>query len=548
MIAFIIALLTMVFLILSALHPDLPVPFAVAMSGALVLVLSLVAIIWHENKNRKPHPLLPLSACLGCFWMISMFFFVVDTLCIAGIKGKELGDHMGVAGAILLGCRLFLRKIKRPVLAFRTDSGRTFSLPWKSGLTLIRNHAFRPFRFLLYRFWRVLKSALQYFVFMILCLQFSGIANSFFAGKFASDFLIEQLQCLRVPPKYAVAVAMKDRYLWPEEVRLQPVFLVRARDAGEVVEGMKSRHDRFSFTTDFFPFMAETGMGIHYGRKGADWYVSAVQDGSPAERAGIHRGFRLLSLNGQAVRGEDIPKMPEEERNQLRTFRFATPEGTVVNKKMASEQLKQQKPVSGFWGAGENAAMYIRFDEFGWMNKEAIPLFRKAQEQGVKRFIIDLRHNRGGSLFNMKNIASFLIGSRHKGALVIKSINRPKYAHLNDKFTVEESTYPGATEIVFLTTAMSASVSEDLIMAVRPYLKTVVIGENTCGKPYASRLLYYGWDNTFCLMDAIIENSRGERVPLSGIRPDIRVADDYSKEIGARDDPLLAAALKVLGV
>lgn len=40
-----------------------------------------------------------------------------------------------------------------------------------------------------------------------------------------------------------------------------------------------------------------------------------------------------------------------------------------------------------------------------------------------------------------------------------------------------------------------------------------------------------------------MENSRGERVPLTGISPDIKLADDFSKEIGSRNDPLMHEAL-----
>jgi hypothetical protein len=96
--------------------------------------------------------------------------------------------------------------------------------------------------------------------------------------------------------------------------------------------------------------------------------------------------------------------------------------------------------------------------------------------------------------------------------------------------------------VVFITTGSTASASELVINAVRPWTTVSVVGSETAGKPVGSAQFAFcdkaAYPITFRLL-----NARGEGDYFDGFAPDCASPDDLSARLGAPDEASMTAAL-----
>ncbi|TDM09111.1 MAG: hypothetical protein C4K60_07185 [Ideonella sp. MAG2] len=93
-----------------------------------------------------------------------------------------------------------------------------------------------------------------------------------------------------------------------------------------------------------------------------------------------------------------------------------------------------------------------------------------------------------------------------------------------------------------LTGSRTCSASEQLINALSPYVTVVTIGNTTCGKPVGFLPQADGCGTTFSTVNFESVNSRNEGRYFNGFAATCSVAEDFSKSLGAVDEPLLVAA------
>lgn len=96
-----------------------------------------------------------------------------------------------------------------------------------------------------------------------------------------------------------------------------------------------------------------------------------------------------------------------------------------------------------------------------------------------------------------------------------------------------------------LTTDATCSASEVIINGLRPYLPVYTVGSTTCGKPYMMNSIGFG-DSSLYPVNARVLNSRGGADYTNGIPPDIKAADDFSREPGDPQEKMLHTALQLL--
>ncbi len=146
-------------------------------------------------------------------------------------------------------------------------------------------------------------------------------------------------------------------------------------------------------------------------------------------------------------------------------------------------------------------AIYTEFDEESVV--DLLNMFYFWKQNNVKDVIFDLRYNGGGRVDVTRFITSMLINNFGKDFVKldfrevsyykdeIQLIEKIDSAFLSENFDISTKDYP-ASNIVnlsiksayFLVTEDSASASELLIKALEPYVKVIVVGENTRGKGY----------------------------------------------------------------
>ena len=318
-------------------------------------------------------------------------------------------------------------------------------------------------------------------------------------------------------------------------------------------------------------FYHSRGLGISPIKKGNAWYVGYVNPGSSADMEGITRGYRLIAVIGYSIDTETYLDAEEKylngEFSRTITLDMESPEGIPVTKELIASSRAEASdgPKYQFLETADgNAVGYLRVNDF---LEDDLDEFKKASSNcKITRFIIDLRYNSSDYHFEnesydkLEGHASWFLGPRNFSELLLAKIPRQKYTnhkiryHSNSKEWTKTH-YDGSSEVVFLTSNHTCGAAENLIIALRPYIPTTVIGAApTCGNRYATEKIEYspkdifGFESStyFHLVTGTYQNSQGEEVPTTGIQPDIRLDEDFSVESGSADDPLLKAALEHL--
>jgi hypothetical protein len=96
--------------------------------------------------------------------------------------------------------------------------------------------------------------------------------------------------------------------------------------------------------------------------------------------------------------------------------------------------------------------------------------------------------------------------------------------------------------VIFLTTKITASASESVINALKPYREVITIGDRTYGKPVGmegSSDRFY----VYYLINFKIENSEGFSDYFNGLDVTCRSEDDLTHELGDIKETMLSDAL-----
>jgi hypothetical protein len=99
--------------------------------------------------------------------------------------------------------------------------------------------------------------------------------------------------------------------------------------------------------------------------------------------------------------------------------------------------------------------------------------------------------------------------------------------------------------VVVITTRASASASELVINALKPFITVVVVGERTYGKPVGQYGISF-CDKTLAPVAFTLRNANGEGDFFDGIAPMCSAADDLDHQIGDVSESSLREALTVI--
>lgn len=213
---------------------------------------------------------------------------------------------------------------------------------------------------------------------------------------------------------------------------------------------------------------------------------------------------------------------------------------------------------SVYFSGGKKVGYFI-YDEFA-SKADITDVVLKFKRQHIDELIVDVRNNPGGAVETCNYLASLLVPQKHIGD-VFASYRYNRYLsqklyedtgsyievqYLKDDYLIRSRNL-NMSRVFFLVNGHSASCSELIINTLKPYLKTVVIGETTVGKDvgmracYGQKYMYRLWPITFRAY-----NVSGDPVPSTGIVPDIYVKDIPHKQIGDTNESMLKRALEYI--
>jgi C-terminal processing protease CtpA/Prc len=194
---------------------------------------------------------------------------------------------------------------------------------------------------------------------------------------------------------------------------------------------------------------------------------------------------------------------------------------------------------------------YLSYDEFtGSSVAEFEAEFTKFKASGIKDIIVDLRYNGGGSV----DVASILLENftnRHAGKrqFYLDWNANSKSKNVDYYFSSEvEANDLDMQRVIFLVSRGSASASELVISALKPYLgesNVVTIGDYTHGKSVGMEGKSYG-QNYYFLINFYVKNNMGFTSSANGIAPTCVATDDITHLRGDPEELMLKSAINYI--
>jgi len=284
------------------------------------------------------------------------------------------------------------------------------------------------------------------------------------------------------------------------------------------------------------------GVGMEIGIRKGQLQVIAPLEGTPAQRAGLRAGDKILKIDDKPTMDMTIDEAVNLIRGQ---------KGTEVTLTIFREDWEKTKEIkiirnvikvpSLKWEMKNENIAYLKLYHF---SEKASFDFTQAAieilESPAQKIILDLRNNPGGYLEVARDVAGWFL---EKGQVVaIEDFGGEK----------EQKIYKaqGPAQLVVYPTVVlinkgSASSSEILAGALRDNRGILIIGEASFGKGSVQELERLREGSSLKITVAKWLTPKGELITDVGLKPDIEIEmteEDYEEE----RDPQLDKAIEII--
>ena len=211
-------------------------------------------------------------------------------------------------------------------------------------------------------------------------------------------------------------------------------------------------------------------------------YISGPYEGSPAARAGIRTGDRIIMIDNDSTTGwtsDQVSKRLKGQANTRLTVQVVRPweEDSVKTFNLTRETISVN-PVP-YYGVTRDNIGYIGLSTFNEKSAQQVrdALIELKKDPRVKNIVLDLRSNGGGIVEGAIQIVGCFVP---KGTQVLVMRGRDKSSERTYKTTVD----PVDTSIplAVLIDGGSASASEITAGALQDLDRAVIIGSRSFGK------------------------------------------------------------------
>jgi carboxyl-terminal processing protease len=350
---------------------------------------------------------------------------------------------------------------------------------------------------------------------------------------------------------------MKDIYLWNTSI---PSVNYTDYDTPEkFMEALRYKPlDKWSVVltkTEFNQYFEEgqmIGHGISLSADGSGVIrVIFVYRSAQAFLKGVRRGWIIKRVNGSDATWDNIfTLLGKQETGIKNDIEFLNENNETIAISLIKEEI-DLTPVlyrdTVNWG--NKTIGYMVFQDFIEAAKvELDETFSFFNTAGIQELIVDLRYNGGGSVEVAEYLAGWLIGKNYSGNSLVKFIHNQN----NSEYDTTIHIPPNANglrldRIFFIGTRETASASELIINGVKPYLKAILGGSYTHGKPvsmYAIPLKNYEY--VILPVSFKYTNAADSGDFYNGLPPDFLAPDDITKDFGDPEEDCLESILNYI--
>lgn len=283
------------------------------------------------------------------------------------------------------------------------------------------------------------------------------------------------------------------------------------------------------------------GLGIEITTKDDLLTVVSPIEGTPAHRAGIQAGDRIIRIEG--VTTKDMNLMDAVKR-------MRGPKGTKITITIMREGMKEPQDItiireiitvhSVKSSEVDKGIGYIKIRQF--QEKTGADLenaLEKLEKQEIQGLILDLRNNPGGLLSSAVEISEKFLG---EGKLIVYTEGRLKSQNM--RFTASKKMDHIQYPLVVLVNHGSASASEIVAGSIQDWGRGLILGTQTFGKGSVQTIIPLSDGSGLRLTTARYFTPKGKSIHGKGITPDIIVEQPKPKEEEAMPKALKEEGLK----
>ncbi|HEY9699495.1 MAG TPA: S41 family peptidase [Trichocoleus sp.] len=315
---------------------------------------------------------------------------------------------------------------------------------------------------------------------------------------------------------------------------------VALRDA---LKQLNDPYTRFMDPKEFQAFRNETngeltGVGMQLTVDKETQVLTVVKpiENSPALRAGIQAGDKILQIDGKSTTGmtvETAAGLIRGEPNTQVRIQIQHQDATPYEVNLTRARIQVPVVQSAVRTESQQRIGYIRLGEF---SAHAADEMKKAIEQlegqKVDKFVLDLRGNPGGRLDQAIEIARMWLNDGG----IVRTVNRQ-----GESNTIEAN-HTALTELplAVLVDGNSASASEILAGALKDDNRAVVVGSQTFGKALVQSVNPLLDGSGLNVTIAHYFTPAGLDINHKGITPDVvaNLTDEQKKELFSNPDRL----------
>lgn len=273
------------------------------------------------------------------------------------------------------------------------------------------------------------------------------------------------------------------------------------------------------------------GIGAEIGLRNNKPTIIKPLENSPAQKAGIKAGEVIVKVNDESSSDWSVDKVVSKIRGEIGTSvkltllsGGQTREVSVVRQNIVSPAVESE--IDGEIGI-------LKVNRFG---DDTVSLSRKYAsefvEKGVKKVILDLRNNPGGTVGAAQGLLGIWLDNQiamteRRGSEIVKTLRTTGTPILDNMKTV------------VLINGNSASASEITAGALREYGKATLVGQKSYGKGSVQIVLGLPGGSQMKVTEARWYTPKGKNIDKTGIEPDVKVdlsSDDVNNNVDQQMD------------
>lgn len=226
------------------------------------------------------------------------------------------------------------------------------------------------------------------------------------------------------------------------------------------------------------------GIGATMRKKGDDIFVGDVYENSPAQKAGLHPGDQIISIDNNIITGKTIDEIsvllkgaPGTQLNIKIKDAFTSEESS---KMLTRGEIEiSSVPYAALLGANKDVA-YVKLTQFTMGCSKAVKNnldSLKGVNANLKGVVLDLRNNPGGLLDEAVSMCNLFI---EKGQLVVTT--KGKLKEMDKEYKTPGAPWDNKIPVTVLINGSSASASEIVAGTLQDVDRAVIIGSQSYGK------------------------------------------------------------------